>query len=571
MALPNDVISRAGRLLYRELPEEYRYRDQQENARHQNHETSDKDDMADLEAYLHGFGHLLDLIRHTTEQAYADAFAEQADNGYSIQPWLVPYLANLVGAELESADPGRRMQELNNAVQWSKSKGTLRTIDQVSDTVAGLESVVREGWKSTLICPRASLPPFSLPKSEGANDPLGRTAKPLGCPNLRTQDRAVQDPDGANPLNRLIQPVRNTDGIKVPEGHTVFWKPLAQGGVPCFPSAYDDHTARCPDLRDPSIASVPGPHPQRNQIHLRPPDGYFEPGLKVVRISSATLNILSTDKDRLIGPREILDLDNDTGPLPDRLVVQLSEDLSLAPGAKIIFENLLFTGRVKTADQSERAVVIRVLPGAQLRMKYSAAENLELSGSSNKDTGSPPLRAHGSLFGQISGSQRFAELVYCTVTGLTNLKRLHASDCVLDSLGENLNCKDGQSCIRYSRFTPIAGKHDCFVSAAPSNTTIKARFVHRYLVDEFGRCRLRLARYGEPGYAVLDTATAMTISAGAEDEGEMGVYHHLFFASGRHALEKKVTAFLPLGQEIVLRYDPLLAQTPPRLASMDSD
>ena len=61
MNYPEDALSRAGHLLYRDLPEECRYRDA----------APAEGELGDLEAYLHGFGHLLDLVRHTTEQAYA--------------------------------------------------------------------------------------------------------------------------------------------------------------------------------------------------------------------------------------------------------------------------------------------------------------------------------------------------------------------------------------------------------------------------------------------------------------------------------------------------------------------
>ena len=53
-----------GALLFRELPEEYRYRDREHHP-----------EPGDLEAYLHGFGYVLDRMRLTLEQSYADAFA----------------------------------------------------------------------------------------------------------------------------------------------------------------------------------------------------------------------------------------------------------------------------------------------------------------------------------------------------------------------------------------------------------------------------------------------------------------------------------------------------------------
>ena len=60
-------------------------------------------------------------------------------------------------------------------------------------------------------------------------------------------------------------------------------------------------------------------------------------------------------------------------------------------------------------------------------------------------------------------------------------------------------------------------------------------------------------------------AVAPSIAAGAEDEGEMGAHHHMFFAVELRALQQKLTHFLPLGQEIAFTYDPMLALTPPLL------
>ena len=118
----NDIKTRAGLLLYRQLPEEYRFLDRRADG-----------EPGDLESYLHGFGHLLDLIRGTTEQAYADAFADPIDfpnpdieDNREIQTWLLPYLAELVGAELLAPDPRQRNDELSNTVGWYKTKGTLQ-------------------------------------------------------------------------------------------------------------------------------------------------------------------------------------------------------------------------------------------------------------------------------------------------------------------------------------------------------------------------------------------------------------------------------------------------------------
>jgi hypothetical protein len=554
MITHEDILSRAGRILYRELPEEYRYRD-----------TGPPNDLPDLEAYLHGFGHLLDLIRGTTEQAYADAFAEMVDSGRKIQPWLIPYLAELVGAELMAPDPDRRIEELNNAVVWTKSKGTLRNIDHVGDVVSGTETVAREGWRLTLTCPRPALPPFSVPKADDGADSLGHTATPNGCPDFRLLDRAVQDPTGANPLYRLRTPARTDDGISIPGGSEVFWAPRASGGVPCFPGHYDDGSARCPDLRDPALHAGLGPHPRRTLIHVRTPDGMFEAGLKVVKLSDPSmLKIKATDTNRVIGPRQVLELTGDAGPVPDRLIVQLTSDLLIPTRAKVTFHDLLFTGVVKSTGNPPRPPRVRVMKEAQLTVERVAAEHVTLPGP---DDGleRPAIIAHNSLFVSITGPQRFAELVYCTVTGETDLARIHASDCLLSTLSSNINCAADKSCIRYSRFEAPKGKPDCFGKSAPTNTAERPAFVQRWHRKADSQCTFRLPNYGEPGYGVLDTTAAISITGGAEDEGEMGAHHHMFFAAELRALQQKLTNFLPLGQEIAFTYDPMLALTPPRL------
>ena len=583
MRFPDDVISRAGRLLYRELPEEYRYRDPGPpvDGEDQHHDPSDdreadpRRELRDLEAYLHGFGHLLDLVRHTTEQAYADAFAEPTDDGLPIQTWLIPYLAELVGAELLAPDPERRLQELNNSVLWSKAKGTLHSVDAVGEVLSGAATVVREGWALTATCPRPGLPPFSVPLLDEGEDRRGRSAMPLGCPDLRRMDRAVLDDGGADPLFRLAAPLRDADGVIDASGSSVFWKQRAPGGAPCFPGAYDDRMVRCPDLRDASTLSALGPHPRRNLVHLRPPDGLFERGLKVVPLAApGDLRIRASDQGRVIGPQQVLELVGERGPVPDRLIVELDADLSIPRGAVVEFRDVLFTGRVALGDGEERPVRIRVANGARLTMSNAAAEQVHLIGNGEHDDAqAPPLRAANSLLGAITGPKRFAELVHCTVLGDTDVARLHASDCLLGTIGSSLDCDDAEttSCVRYSRFDRPEGDADCVSSTAPSNTSDRPRFVARYLPAEDGGCALRLPRYGEPGCAVLDTTAPASIAAGAEDDGEMGVGHQFFLAAGRRALAKKLSAFLPLGQHIALRYDPFLAHTPPSTTGTGGD
>ncbi|MEP3846895.1 MAG: hypothetical protein ABJM43_16280 [Paracoccaceae bacterium] len=552
MKYPDDALSRAGHLLYRELPEEYRYRDA----------ASAEGELGDLEAYLHGFGHFFDLIRHTTEQAYADAFAEEADNGRSIQPWLIPYLAELVGAELQAPNPEARKEELNNSIGWSKSKGTLRNVDSVSDVVSGAETVTREGWRLTLTTPRMNLPPFSVPAVAPDDDPLGRTPQPLGCPDLRMTDRAVVDPLGSNPLYRLRYPVRDEDGLETLEDE-LFWAPRARGGAPCFPGAYDDNSARTPDLRDQAYADDLGPHPRRARIHVRAPDGFFEPGLRRVVFDKDDPNRLSFEPGSLrktIRPRDILEMAGlPVEPLPDRVEVELNYNLEIHQGNDITFEDIAFVSQAEMAAP----IRLRILNDGHLTLRRCAAEVVTIAKPTEEDDIS--FVASDSIFETLIGPTAAAQLVYCTVMGDADLLRLNASDCLFHDIADSIKC-DETSCIRFSRLTPPPGTAKCFLRESPQNTSVAARFVHRWLRDGEGACEMRRPNYGEAGYGVLDTHAANAIAQGAEDEGEMGAYHHRFFAASFAALNKKLTRYLPLGQETALFYDPYLSLQPPHIS-----
>jgi hypothetical protein len=534
----DDLKTLAGRLLYRQLPEEYRYQDRPQPG-----------ELGDLEAYLHGFGHMLDLIRGTIEQAYADAFADPADNGRSIQSWLLPYLAELVGAELLAPDPKQRDDELSNAVGWYKSKGTLLGVDSIADVVSGAETVVVEGWRRVLLTPRLGLPPFTAPAAAaGDGDPLGPPAAPLGTPDLRRCNRAVIDADGASPLYRLALPRRDADWrVIAPE--VIFWRARARTGAPCFPGAYDDTSVRTPDLRDPGLGMV-GPHPRRVMIHVRPPAGFFEPGLKRVTLAGANPLGLIADPEQTqsFGPAEILAaLGQPLDPAPDR--IEIEGALAIPADARVELTGAVFRGPITVA------------PGARLRLVRSTAASVTLGPMEEI----PSLRAQDCLLGSIQALGGFAELVYCTVMGDVVLERLWASDCIFAGAINGISCTGEDSCVRYSRVADLAQLAGCMSEKSPANTTADPNFIRLYFRDG-ADCVLRPAAFGEPGCGVLDLTTSPLIREGAEDEGEMGAYHHRFHSVQLRALRRKLRNSLPVGQEIAIRYDPHLVPAPARVA-----
>jgi hypothetical protein len=545
---PDDLKSRAGQLLYRELPVEYRYLDP----------PPEDGELGDLEAYLHGFGHLLDLVRGTTEQAYADAFAETADNGRDIQSWLLPYLAELVGTKLRVPDPAMRRIELNNAVSWFKSKGTLQAVDDITDVVAGAETVVVEGWRRTLTTPRMMLPPFTSTATL-ADDATGERA-PGGAPDLRFTNRAIEDANGSNPLYEIRTPERDDFG-RTKDPNVVYWRSSAQRGSPCFPGAYDDTAMRTPDLRAPGTQGL-GPHPTRAIVHVRPPDGFFARGLNGTQLAPTIANLpidSASTAHQVIGPEHVLramgQLDQpavealriDGEPvLPDRL--EISGDLVLPDGVDVEFQDLVFSGSIRLTNSDTRLTMLRC-----------AAERVILE----HPTDEPGLQARDCLFNRLRGGVGFARLIYCTVLEEAQLERLQASDCIFNGPMEDIDCSGDSSCLRFSRLPSLKDLEACGADKAPSNTDEAPNFI-RLWFEEGDICVLRTALFGEPGAGVLDLTSSTKILAGAEDEGEMGAYHHKYHAAKIRALRLKLADFLPFGQEISINYDPYLFRPPAR-------
>ncbi|WP_019960110.1 hypothetical protein [Woodsholea maritima] len=533
----SDLKSRAGHILYHELPEEYRYRD-----------NPSEGELGDLEAYLHAFGAVLDLTRETLEQAYGDAFAETADNGRSIQTWLIPYLADLIGAELMAPNPAHRAEELNQTIGWFKTKGTLDCVDTIADTISGVESVVVEGWRKVLITPSPQTPPFTAAPDLNTNeDPGGRPLAPLGTPDLRTPSRAIVDPNGTNPLYYLAR-----NGGQ-------YWKPSTRRGVPCFPASYDDVMVRTPDLRDPARHRV-GPSAKRVVVHVRPPQGLIREGMPTLQIANAPdpanpLGLdLASDSVQIVNPHTLwthFGQPADTTPAQ----LRLEGDLTLPADCRVQLEDVILLGRLRVSAPVPEA-------STRAHLRRCAIEELSLMTPTDP---SPLVEANDCLIGEIISAGGFAQLVETTVLGETHLERLWASDCIFQGDLIDVTCAEGGSCIRFSRVPDLSDLAGCYFDDSPNNTDAPLHFVDLYFEDP-GGCTLRAARFGEPGCAVLDLDTDLAIREGAENDGEMGVGNHLYLCAQLRAMTHKLKDFLPLGQDIALHYDARLARPPAQIA-----
>jgi hypothetical protein len=97
-----------------------------------------------------------------------------------------------------------------------------------------------------------------------------------------------------------------------------------------------------------------------------------------------------------------------------------------------------------------------------------------------------------------------------------------------------------QGCVRFS-FLPIDA-----VTPPP--------FQCRQQADTAPQPLFVTTRFGQPGYLKLMASTDVSIRRGADDGGEMGVYHSLFAPQRESDLEIRMQEFLPVGLEFGLIY-----------------
>lgn len=522
--------SRIGRLLYAELPEEYRFRDNRAG-----------EELGDLEAYLHGYGDLLDLIRMTLQQLYADSFAEDIDENHSMQSWVTPYLADIVGAALVSPDEEIRKDELAKAVTWRKGKGTLSVVDAIADVLSGAEGVAIEGWRKTLTTPRNWLPPFShklnpSPNSDTPPDIAEHRSLPSGTPDLRLVTRAVEAKGPGDFLHRYKKTFRDSNGAK--NSFEMVWEMTSEKGTPCFPGSYEDPSRVTPDLRYPGLSAT-GVNPKRLLVHVAPPFGFFEPGLLELTIPAP----LTEDKYQ---PNDIPGAEN-LGL--DKLVI--TNDIIIPAGKNVTFENLLFSGE------------ITVEGGARLTLKKCAVKKVALlTNPEPPEEPLPTLTAIDCLVEEIFGPDGLVLLDYSTVLKKIEVGSIWASDSIFAGEITAFDCTDDKVCIRYSRVPPGIDVGDCPGLKLPPNTTSRPNFTR------FQNClgtdkKLKIPEFGEPGSGVLSPSTFKAVKSGAEDGGEMGAYHHQHHMATLTALIRKLEDHLPCGIEPVIIYDPRLNVRPP--------
>jgi len=541
-------------VLYRQLPEVYRSRD---NPRR--NPDGSITAPGDLVKLLDSFGDLQGALYRTILQRYYDIFPDQEsvdDEGLQrgCQPWVLPYLAQLLDVvPLSPLEEGQRT-ELADAVAWRQRKGTPAVAERIAEAVAGLEVELQEGWRMVAVTPHpgfALLPAPSFGERELVFEGTVSAATP-GLGPARATHPGV--PNGTVDLRRASRAVRSgpTDPTAQQtkfNGVEVMWRQAQRHGVPCFPGAFQDVSARTADVRTPDWRKG-HVHPRRVVLHAAPFDGYFAPVATVqwADIRDAVLAgtplpeghalVLTTADDGTVTLRA-----RDQGIVKVRGVIDLTVDRRWR-FERIWFDNEfgISVGRVLLNGCAFRTLVSHVI-----------------------GTANAVVEARACLFKNLLAPRGFVALEYCTVLERLVAEALTASDCILMRLPhKDLSEADTDvprfGCIRFSRLPgelpdpPMADGVPSTLSVVEINCTFNAPV---FVADVFG----------EAGCGVLHPATPRTIRFGAEDGGEMGAYHELRYTLREQAVLDKLSGYLPVGIEPVLVPDSSLVCAPPRVTS----
>ncbi|HVK56949.1 MAG TPA: phage tail protein, partial [Burkholderiales bacterium] len=448
-------------LLYRQIPEVFRERD---NPKH------DADGVVvqagDLARLLDGYGGLLDALYRTIQQRYYDIFPDEEGidaegMARGCQPWVLPYIAQLLDARPISPLESGQRAEVAQAVAWRQRKGTPEAIERIADAVGGFEVEIQEGWRIVAVTPWAGLTllPASVFGEADEDFPIAisdRRARHPGLPNgtvdFRQASRAVQS-------DASITTSQQTSF----SGETLWWRQANRHGAPCFPGSFQDVSARTADVRTPTWRRGHA-HPRRLTLHAPPFSGYFVPGAPSLQWSSIRDAVLAGDpapEDSPVdwavteGARKEIAIwgkhratDRDPAPVKIRGVVELDVE------ALWHFSNLWFDNKLDI----DNAYVIA--EGCAFRELHTHMVNRNR----------PVVYARACLFSKLLAPRSLVRLEHCTLLTRLICERLQTSDCILMPVPhKELDDTDvpAAGCIRYSRL-PEVDSGDWVADGAPS-------------------------------------------------------------------------------------------------------
>lgn len=557
--------SRQGAMMWRELPEVMRLFDNPQHLKLQALDGSHQDVRlpGDLEAYLNGFGHIMDRFEATLAQFYADGFIapdtmEPASR--QIQPWLVPYFADLFGITLYGPDPESRRSELAQAIWVARRRGTRVAVDRAAESILQTATVVVPELDRVLFTPSLNARYISHLEQTGTEHPadavilhdqqelpvmhsrsLRHAALPLGMRDLRLRQRAQEATYLAPDVE--ARPVRDPDGTQ----RTARYLVRARAGVPCFPATHEDRALRTPDSRAAGARLAPVARPDQVTVYVAPPGGVFGQEMRQLdRLPEFADGTMLPVPDDVAGRPYF-------APHGGHRAVLTAENSS---NGRFRVENLYFAG----------TLVVR--SGVTLDLRNFAVREIELRGSARV------ILKHGicdKIAAASNAARSYCDLEYVTVCDAAHLSNVNASDSILMDL--QIRTEEGPQfragCLRYCRVGPGQALPARIARRASSRGDV--RFLSfpclRHPHPSVKGWVTRLPQFGETGYGVLSPQNAPAVRTGAEDGGELGAYHNAHHLARLEAAAARVQEFSPAGHRISARYDLRLAAPLPQAKS----
>ncbi|AML51918.1 hypothetical protein [Falsihalocynthiibacter arcticus] len=505
----------------------------------------------DLQAYIASFGNLMDQFEATLSQFYADGFVatSPADDpdARQVQPWLVPYFADLIGVTLYAPDPEGRRNELSQAVWIARRRGSRAAVDRAAESILDRDVITVVGLDRTLFTPTFKTPRLTqaemtadahvkdaliLHEPLPANPTLTQmrqrhAAFPLGTRHtgLRMRARASQ---GLR-LDAETKSVLDAAGVR----KMLRFEVVDKAGVPCFANTYEDRALRTPDVRAPKVGPVSVStiaRPDAVYLHVAPPMGQFD----------ETIHVLPTRPSFADGDW--------TGPAaPDPAKTPLYRPNS----GNVTLLNLP-NGRDGNGWYQITGLnldgVLRIRPNCNVTLENCAIRDIEMSKNAT-------LTLRHSICVSITANTLGSSctLEYVTVTGPAVFRQLNASETIFADLRFGPNPQAG--CLRYSRF--VGPPLPASVSQRNSSTGAVSFVNWPCLPDPNAPATLqtRTANFGEPGYGILAQNNPVAVTNGAEDGGELGRYHDAFHLARLAAAARRAQDFTPAGQRVFAHYD----------------
>lgn len=515
-----------GELLYNLLPEHVRNRD-----------------SGDLSQYLDITGTLLDQINHLIDSLEHD-FLPDYDNSpeQSSQQWTQEYTAKLFGATLISQDPAVREKEIRNSIRWNQMKGTLRSLEEITEAMLGVESILVNSSK--LVATSASLNKRVKPaeyygeKSDTYTQGTAQTAcKHPGLPSVTPF------------LNQISKPGK----VKAITGDTqrscfkktnkeVYWRIHNNKGVPQYGHSAFDRSVRTVDFRK---ASTFKGHSFPKRINL-----YVPPFVGVFGLATSTVTLADNWHTKEC-EEEHYSVRISTGAEGRKQVSLIAKNRTLIKIANTI--NLSDIDLIIEGVVSTKSIT---LSGGNLTLKKSAFRKVTINAP---ESGFHAVILQDSLAENIQNCKGVTQLEQSSVLHTIVTETILATDSILgtEAMRKDLDKNAGlpsDGIIRFSqcladkesseknqyRERTVFVKGDSVVQTKPS-----------FVDEKWGSCYCGVLRRGSND----------AIENGAENGGVMGAYNHRYFTRNFNALQKKLELFVPIGQEFVLIEDPNLTYT----------